>query len=799
MGTIQKEPVEVIFNRIALRWNALADKIACASQEIQDAIGIQTCQSLAPKLSASLNDLRHVISEISGAAKHPEVIIAMTGTTSSGKSTLANLLIGEAILPKAVQEMSAGVVSIQHHSDTRRLVIDATTGATWETGTWDNIDATTMQLKLEKAMYAYRKLVEDEVPHTDRQIDPPSFRITWPTRMGLYPAKFGLPSGTRLKLLDLPGLKYTHDNLNGEVLKQNSRKALCLVTYNSEETDPVKQEALLNQIVDQVKALQGSPARMLFVLNRIDAYRKDRDPEASERAFTERVTQQIRKRITEALCEYTEEARKIEPVPLSAEPALYVVQAQNANAEKRVALLRKISDEYTKIFPASQLDDLHRSPAKWTEDECRWFIHETLYQSRLENFEARLGSHIGDNLPELLMPELVTAAYQAARGSLEELHALVQAYSINEEQQANESIDRLEKLYQQLKLLQKEALALTDPIREVVRSSGDLWEELYDAVDRTEQALGLGNWLSPLRTCLQDAVNQPLVRLAEYSFQIMSGDAVEDPFIESVPNARMLREALGRLKASPYGRHWMAEGTFEGEEAKNVSQALTEMGLELSATASSLIARESVHQAERMRMALRECGEAIVNRIESEAEYFFEEAEYQGLRGVFRGDFDLQPPKLPMVRFEPNIRKWSRPETRMEENVEFVERRNWRTLWLTKKVIEIRTPVLRTYNKEGISMAKFADVLNAFMNSGSIVDIEGAYMNWLGDSLEKFDQSLEQRLKNGVKTYRQALEQRIDEIRRGVQLKAEHAGRFSRNIEQLMADTEQNRRWRENT
>ena len=70
------------------------------------------------------NERRRALQRFENAAQRPEVVIATTGTTSSGKSTLANLLIGEMLLPKAVQEMSAGVVTIRHSASERQLVVE---------------------------------------------------------------------------------------------------------------------------------------------------------------------------------------------------------------------------------------------------------------------------------------------------------------------------------------------------------------------------------------------------------------------------------------------------------------------------------------------------------------------------------------------------------------------------------------------------------------------------------------------------------------------------------------------------
>src|SRR3569623_29791 len=174
---------------------------------------------------------------------------------------------------------------------------------------------------------------------------------------------------------------------------------------------------------------------MLFALNRIDAFRSDRDPQASERLFTNQVTRQIRTGIREALSEYADEANAIEPIPLSSEPALYAVLAECNDGDLGHVILRKLAREYAILFPDTQMDKMPRSPTDWTTDQRRWFINEARHQSRLDQFEKRLATHIAQHLPELLLPELVDAAYQPARKVLASLDALVGAYSVHEREQ----------------------------------------------------------------------------------------------------------------------------------------------------------------------------------------------------------------------------------------------------------------------------------------------------------------------------------------------------------------------------
>lgn len=798
----RRDSVEVVLTRASGRWRELADSVQTVTGSLREAVGNEAFATLVPEVANHQRELERALQRFEAAAQRPEVVLATTGTTSSGKSTLANLLIGEMLLPKAVQEMSAGVVTIRHSADERRLVVEETRGATWPTGMWEDVSAESVRGRLKSTMQSYRDLLGDSAPTGASHVEPPRFRITWPTRLGKSPQMFGLPPNADITVVDLPGLKYVDDEVNGGVVREQARKALCVVAYNSFETDPRKQDALLRQIVDQVKALGGSPARMLFVLNRIDAFRTDSDPEASERAFCDRVTRQIRTRIRDALSEYSSEAASIEPIPLSSEPALYAVLASQCNGDEQAVLLERLEDEYKKLFSRKEMNNLPRDPADWTEAQRRWFIDEARVQSRAMQFEEHLGAHVAAKLPEILLPDLVDSVYQPARQVLQGLDALVEAYGKQEREQLDEALGRLEDLHRRLRKLQKEALDPLGPLREVAAGDGDLVGKLLVAVPEVERSLGLAGpdggpgQLSSLQSALTDAVQDPLQRLNDFVFRLMEGEDLEDPFIDACSSAAALHKAVGKLRSSPFGRSWKSGGSFEGRDADAVRTALNDFAAKLSKVATELVKRESRVQADRMKVALDVCGSTIVEGLEHDSESMVAELGFRGLRGVFRGSFDLSPPRLPRVKFAANISDWSRVEERIEQETYYVEKRVWWKLWLGKSKIRKTKSVVKTTTHHGISVEKLGDLLDAFATSGGVEELEEFFGAWLAESIESFEGALERRLRDGVKTYRLAFEERMEELKHGAQRRIEGAEARRTEVSRALLSVDQNREWR---
>jgi GTPase Era involved in 16S rRNA processing len=274
-------------------------------------------QKLSTKLEEALDAL---VMEVC----NPTLTIATTGTTSSGKSTLVNFLCGAEIVPVAVGEMSAGVVTIEY-SEEKSLLIRETPGALWECGEWQGISEDKIYQRLYQAMRGY-------IDNRDNQpnLACPQSVVSYPFRL-IKDSKLELPEGTKVRIMDLPGLAFVGDEGNASVIRQ-CREALCIVMYNSVENDPQRIRSLLQEVVEQVKDLGGSPARMLFVLNRIDAFRADKDWPKSEDRFVENSIRDIKSVLTEHLREYTEAIEGLQVVKLSTWPALLALQIQNGDS-----------------------------------------------------------------------------------------------------------------------------------------------------------------------------------------------------------------------------------------------------------------------------------------------------------------------------------------------------------------------------------------------------------------------------------------------------------------------------------
>jgi GTPase SAR1 family protein len=429
--------VKKVFKKVETNARGIYDYWWYLQQELSQRLP----DSYYPELQDLTNKLKQALDNLVNELDSPTLTLATTGTTSSGKSTLVNFLCGAELVPVAVQEMSAGIVIIEY-SENISLEIYATVGAAWESGKWENITEEEIYKRLNDIMKGY---------HNNKDQNPnmacPQSRITYPFRM-VRDLNLELPEATKIRIMDLPGLAFVGDEGNANVIRQ-CREALCLVTYNSEETDRKKMNDLLQEVVEQVKELRGTPARMLFVLNKIDVFHRDKDWKASEEDFITKTVTAIKAKLTEELREHTEDINNLQVEKLSTYPALLALQIEASaarvsyqelleelpsNQDKWSAMDRKRFNHANQGLKACReaykffnflideniLEDLPGKKENWLKQD-RIRVAQSLWaNSYAENFETTLKDHINDKFPQLVIPQIIARFNNTAADAVKE-------------------------------------------------------------------------------------------------------------------------------------------------------------------------------------------------------------------------------------------------------------------------------------------------------------------------------------------------------------------------------------------
>jgi len=593
------------------------------------------------------NNLETALEKLIDELRHPTLILATTGTTSSGKSTLVNFLCGADIVPTAVSEMSAGTVTIEY-SEERALIIKETPGALWGCGEWKNISDEEIYDRLDEVMISYLDAREEQP-----NLACPQSIIYYPFRLIKNEELLELPEGVTVKLLDLPGLSHVGDEGNLSVIKQ-CREALCLMTYNSAETDRDKVRNLLSEVVEQVRELKGSPARMLFILNRIDEFRKDtkRWPQSEER-FIEKTTKSIKTELMEQLGEYVKDIENLAIVKLSTLPALLAVQIEknkeliqdileelpsiedkwSSHDRSRIDVLLKpyeIVDDYFKPLIKNIVKSLPPDPKDLSIKQRSLIAQELRQQSYAQAFEERLKIHIAEHFPKLVIPQSIEKFNVAAGNSITRWAVQTTTAILNSsEDNYNREIKRLSQIKSSLdhflkisdanlrkpfeKINQKCEEYISqqtddDPLSVLTEAITELqFTEPYNEIE--EKLIPLYDW----RNALGRGVDQILEAVAE---SLEKGIVTLDhPNFKkaSIANVNLLESNLRRLIKLGYsystardGQNVVAKTQQEKDNLNQKNQELNELSIHLSLIIAQVLDKISTQEITRMYEAVNE-------------------------------------------------------------------------------------------------------------------------------------------------------------------------------------------------
>lgn len=605
------------------------------------------------------SNLEKALEVLINELRHPTLILATTGTTSSGKSTLVNFLCGADIVPTAVSEMSAGAVTIEYNQE-KGLIIEKTPGALWKCGEWKNISDEEIYDLLYDAMSSYIDAREEQP-----NLACPQANIYYPFRLVKDESLLELPKGVRVKLLDLPGLSYVGDERNLAIIKQ-CREALCLVTYNSEETDPYKVDNLLSEVVDQVKDLGGSPARMLFILNKIDVFRKDQRWPRSEQRFIEKTTKNIKLELTKQLREYNEEIENLTILKLSTWPALLALQIQENKelVEDILEELPTIKDKWSEhdqsrinqllrpheqaidhfqflIKNAIRKGELDNDPQKWTVSQQEQIAKELFKQSYAEEFEDKLSKHIAEHFPKLVIPQAiekfnVAAGNSIAQWAVQTTTAILNSSEENYQQESellSQTKENLDSFLQASNAKLRQPLAVFEKLDIDTKTADNLVASLREAINELQF------------TPPYDQIQEKLVPLVEWREALKTViNNVLEAVVKSLDNGRVDLDNINFKKANinqvnmlKNNLYILIQLGYTGSAARNgllitakrdkeklnlqiIKKELNNLSIHLTIILSQILKRVSAQESNRIEESVSELFRFHIKHIEKGAE-----------------------------------------------------------------------------------------------------------------------------------------------------------------------------------
>ena len=458
--------------------------------------GIQSC----------LQDFLTVYQEAVQRLENPSFRIATLGTTSSGKSTIVNALIGRKIAPIEAGEMSGGVLTIKH-SQEQRLMIAETEDAAWDAGEWTGLSDEDLYQRISTVMHSYH------AARKKREYVAPQITAHVPLLPACDASLLGLPNGIGVELIDLPGLKSVQDRANLVTIQKQLNKAFSLVALDYMQVDDEHRKRLLEELKKVVEDLQGRTDSMIFILNRVDNRGTDDLP------ISERIDK-LREEIKEVLslpelpdvlpfnarllyyaqCAWGSGAFN-EPSVMSQEIRLKLLKAMFQDCAGVIKLNTKENRDLKNWF--RDIEDRVDDNKTIDDETMRQILHSSLEWSGGRELWDRFRVRVQESFAELvILPALleVFAPYNALAESLEiRIHPIKISQKEQVEQERNK-IDKSRHYFHNIKEVGKEfkveieglkaGLKSDDPkindklVQEAVKKGRNGFQRIFDAVKK---------------------------------------------------------------------------------------------------------------------------------------------------------------------------------------------------------------------------------------------------------------------------------------------------------------------------
>ncbi len=339
----------------------------------------------------------------------PDLPIAVVGTTSSGKSTLLNLLCGRFLLAPKVQESPRVRVELRHRPRPNSATIHEPPELHSEPihAHTDSSGRQTLQDMIQRL----ERLPLNRRLNAPIRIDLPIGLASGWTTLPMWVrniAKRFTTSGTfapqirtqrRLILRDLPGLLNTESQETRQLISAGLNGALILLVINAGEVDHRKEEELMRLVFRNLR-LQGKPwDQVFFALNRIDLFGSDPGQQDEKK---HRISN-IQHSLAVAAWEEYQMSQRPDPPTIHQIATLPAFAAQllssggrHLDPNDRAFLLDQAVEYAGRMVPRDIADLLPRSRQRWKPGHVRTFCKHAATLSHWNDFRRALCRQIDE-------------------------------------------------------------------------------------------------------------------------------------------------------------------------------------------------------------------------------------------------------------------------------------------------------------------------------------------------------------------------------------------------------------------
>lgn len=399
-------------------------------------------------LKKLLTEFRDLHKEASDRLAQPKLSIAMLGTTSSGKSTIVNALVGRRIAPMESGEMSGGVLTLRA-ADELRLIINNQEPIT-------GLDDEEVYQQIQDLMLLYH-----EARKNGEKCSAPAVTVYGSLFPANDPELLNLPEGIDFELLDLPGLNsMKEDDSNLTVIREQIGKACNLVALDYSQTDEERRKKLLQELKDIVGYLNGRTDSMIFILNRVDKQNSDDFP------IEDRI-----KKLKVEIQEVLELKEVPEIIPFSAQ-LLYLAQCawgigsvnepSQIDPQMRTKFLDKMFMDCAKIIKRntkhdrklaasfSKIEQIVNDQGTINDQTMRKILNYAYQWSGGEELWKTLRQRVEESFPQLVILPALTPVLKTFKSLMAQLDSVAKTRRLKEKEEVKKLRKDLEQDCKQL-------------------------------------------------------------------------------------------------------------------------------------------------------------------------------------------------------------------------------------------------------------------------------------------------------------------------------------------------------------
>jgi len=319
--------------------------------------------------------------------------IALIGTTSSGKSTIANLLSSHFVLPSGVQETTTLIVDIFISN----RIIKSTNGANGLCLTVhdDNFNEVNkiygnsnqirqhleemMMLSENRDQFIRLDLTKENNHSYLFEIIKYYFRCFLLKRQPIHKI-LSMPDGFFIS--DFPGFKYEFDNECLSLINRRIGKGThILFVFNAEETDSNKEYKLLLTVCSLLRDRDMDCTSISFVMNRKEVFFRDDNPEDSLNCAIQHREKLIQKVILDVWKDQVNYSPKIIPISAAAIFATEMLcwHYEHLSSDDSQFLTNRLFQWSNCLLPKVVTDELPRATIDW--NYFHWMrVFNNMYQ-----------------------------------------------------------------------------------------------------------------------------------------------------------------------------------------------------------------------------------------------------------------------------------------------------------------------------------------------------------------------------------------------------------------------------------